>query len=46
MMIFSAKWITWVQSFISSGSVIINVNDNAGNNKGIQTRRSIISVII
>jgi hypothetical protein len=27
---FSPKWITWVQSFISGGSVAINVNDDVG----------------
>jgi hypothetical protein len=27
---FQPKWITWVQSFISGGSVAINVNDDVG----------------
>jgi hypothetical protein len=27
---FSSKWISWVQSFISGGSVAINVNDEVG----------------
>ena len=27
---FSPKWIQWVQTFISSGSVAINVNDEVG----------------
>ena len=27
---FSSKWISWVQSFISSGSVAVNVNNDIG----------------
>ena len=27
---FSPKWIQWVQTFISGGSVAINVNDEVG----------------
>jgi hypothetical protein len=27
---FSHKWIEWIKSFISSGSVAININDEVG----------------
>jgi hypothetical protein len=27
---FSAKWISWIQTFISRGSVAVNVNDDIG----------------
>ena len=27
---FSPKWISWVQAFISGGSVAININDEVG----------------
>jgi hypothetical protein len=27
---FSPKWVSWVQAFISGGSVAINVNDEVG----------------
>ena len=27
---FSPKWISWVQAFISAGSVAININDEIG----------------
>jgi hypothetical protein len=27
---FSPKWISWVKSFISGGSVAVNVNDDVG----------------
>ena len=30
MKVFSQKWIEWIKSFISGGSVAINVNDEVG----------------
>jgi hypothetical protein len=27
---FSAKWISWIKSFITGGSVAVNINDNVG----------------
>jgi hypothetical protein len=27
---FSAKWISWIKSFIMGGSVVVNVNDDVG----------------
>jgi hypothetical protein len=49
MKVFSPKWITWVQSFILGGSVVINVNDNVGayfQTKRPSIRKSIISIIV
>ena len=36
---FSTKWISWVRSFISGGSVAVNVNDDVGN--FFQTRKGL-----
>ena len=27
---FSSKWISWIETFISGGSVAVNVNDDVG----------------
>jgi len=36
---FSSKWISWIQSFISGGSVVVNVNDDIGHY--FQTKKGI-----
>jgi hypothetical protein len=45
---FSPKWISWIKSFISGGSVAINLNDEVGSyfqtKKRPSTRRSFISI--
>jgi hypothetical protein len=43
---FSTKWVEWIKSFISGGSVAININDEIGpffQRKRTQTRRSTIT---
>jgi hypothetical protein len=40
---FSAKWISWIKSFLMGGSVVMNINDDVGhffsNEKRSSTRR-------
>jgi hypothetical protein len=45
---FSPKWISWIESIISDGSVVVNVNDDVGSffqiKKRPSTRGSFISI--
>jgi hypothetical protein len=36
---FSPKWVSWVKSFISGGSVLVNINDDVG--KFFKTRKGL-----
>lgn len=47
---FSSKWISWIKTFISGGSVAVNVNDDIGDifqtKKRTPTRGSFISPLV